>query len=98
MSTVQVERFTVADLLEQLGGISPERVRLQPAPGMATEQDVLDIYAREKRPCELVDGVLVEKPMGYYESRLGLLITQRYSRLKQLGGKGLMELMGRRPF
>jgi Uma2 family endonuclease len=61
---------TVADLLHRLGDVPPERVRLQPAPGTATEQDVLTIEARENRLCELVEGVLVEKAMGYYESRL----------------------------
>ena len=32
---------TVADLLERLGGIPPERVRMKPYPGTATEQDVI---------------------------------------------------------
>jgi Uma2 family endonuclease len=67
---------TVADLLEQLGGISPQRVRLHPAPGTATEQDVLELHRREKRLCELVDGVLVEKAMGYRESMLALTLSQ----------------------
>src|SRR4051812_39002444 len=61
---------TVADLLEHLGGVPAERVRLRPAPGTATEQDVLDAEAHEDRLCELVDGVLVEKPMGIEESLL----------------------------
>src|SRR5262245_58492002 len=63
---------TVADLLESLGDIPPERVRMHPWPGTATEADVIAIHAREKRLCELVDGTLVEKPMGYDESRLAL--------------------------
>jgi Uma2 family endonuclease len=61
---------TVADLLEQLGGIDPRRVRLRPAPGTATEDDVLDIHDRTGRIYELVDGVLVEKTMGLLESTL----------------------------
>ena len=64
---------TLADLLANLGGIAPYRVRFPPAPGMATEQDVLAIYAREKRLCELVDGVLVEKAVGFRESCLALV-------------------------
>lgn len=59
---------TLADLLKRLGGVSPERVRYFPLPGTATEADVLAIEARENRLCELVDGVLVEKPMGFRES------------------------------
>jgi Uma2 family endonuclease len=65
---------TVADLLESLGDIPPGRVRMHPFPGTATEDDVLAVHAREKRLCELVDGVLVEKPMGYEESRLAVEI------------------------
>ena len=65
---------TVADLLEALGDIPPERVLIRPAPGTATEDDVIAIHAQKKRLCELVDGTLVEKPMGYDESRLALEI------------------------
>jgi Uma2 family endonuclease len=61
---------TLADLLEQLGDIAPERIRANPPPGTATEKDVLDIRRREKRLYELVDGVLVEKAMGFLESSL----------------------------
>src|SRR5262249_59097023 len=61
---------TIADLLEQLGGIAPHRVRLQPPPGQATERDLLELNARTNRLYELVDGVLVEKVMGYAEGAL----------------------------
>jgi Uma2 family endonuclease len=43
---------------------------MHPHPGTATEKDVVEAEARLNRLCELVDGALVEKPMGYYESRL----------------------------
>jgi Uma2 family endonuclease len=66
--------MTVADLLEKLGGVPPERVRLQPLPGTATEEDLIAIQDREKRNCELIDGVLVEKPLGYPESLLAAWI------------------------
>ncbi len=62
--------WTIADLLKHFGGISPRRIRLRPAPGTATEQDVIDIQNREDRLYELVDGVLVEKIMGFPESYL----------------------------
>ncbi|HLN31126.1 MAG TPA: Uma2 family endonuclease [Gemmataceae bacterium] len=65
---------TIADLLKRLGNIPPERVRFRPAPGTATEQDVLDVEAHENRLCELVEGVLVEKAMGQYESRLAIVL------------------------
>lgn len=66
---------TLGDMLERLGGISPNRVRLRPPPGTATEADVLAIEARENRLFELVDGVLVEKCMGYRESLLAVMIA-----------------------
>jgi Uma2 family endonuclease len=66
---------TVADVLQHFEGIPPERIRLQPPPGTATEQDLLVILAREQRLCELIDGVLVEKAVGYYESRLAAEIN-----------------------
>lgn len=67
--------WTLADLQAHLGGIPLDRIRLYPPPGMATEQDALDIAVHEDRLCELVDGILVEKVMASYESLLaGLLI------------------------
>ena len=38
---------TVSDLLYQLGDIPASRVRLQPAPGTATEADVVTVHDRE---------------------------------------------------
>jgi Uma2 family endonuclease len=67
--------LTVGDLLERLGGISPERVRFAPVPGTATEQDVIDIERRENRLFELVEGVLVEKVIGYRESVLAVAVA-----------------------
>ncbi len=66
---------TVAELLERLGGIPAYRVRWKPYPGTATEQDVIAAEAAlEKRLCELIDGTLVEKAVGQYESRVAHLI------------------------
>lgn len=76
--SVQVESptpRTVADLLEQLGDVPPSRVRLAPPPGAAAERDVIEIHGRENRLFELVDGVLVEKAMGFEESRYAVLLA-----------------------
>src|SRR4051794_27863362 len=59
---------TVAELIERLGNIPADRIRIRPPLGTATEQDVLDISDHEGLLCELVDGILVEKPMGTPES------------------------------
>jgi Uma2 family endonuclease len=68
---------TLADLLDRLGGVPPWRVLLHPLPGTATETDVLKaLEAPRKRICELVDGVLVEKPGGKKEAQLAMLIGQ----------------------
>jgi len=61
---------TLADLQKRLGGIPLERIWYHPAPGTATEKDVIEAENRENRLCELVDGTLVEKAMGFEESRL----------------------------
>jgi Uma2 family endonuclease len=63
---------TLADLVERLGGVPLERVRFRPLPGTATENDVIEADAHEDRLCELVDGTLVEKPMGFRESALAM--------------------------
>jgi Uma2 family endonuclease len=69
--TSPTPRFeTMADLLDQLGGIPPNRVRMDPIPGTATERDILKLQRRTDRLYELVDGVLVEKAMGFIESTL----------------------------
>jgi Uma2 family endonuclease len=65
---------TVADLLRRLGSVPARRVRLHPTPGTATEKDVIKVLDEENRPCELVEGTLVEKPMGYEESEIALIV------------------------
>jgi Uma2 family endonuclease len=61
------------ELLHALGDIPLNRVRLNPPPGTATEADV-ERFAEGNRMCELVDGTLVEKPMGFRESRLAAVL------------------------
>src|SRR5215475_6920596 len=91
---------TLADLLEHLGGISPNRVRFRPVPGAATEDDMLAIHDREGRLYELVDGVLVEKAMGLRESYLAIVLSTilwNFVQLRNLGlvtgEAGMMRLM-----
>ena len=94
--------WTMADLRERLGGIRLERIHLYPWPGLATEQDVLSIRARTGRLCELIDGVLVEKPMGFYESVLAVAISdalRSYLKTRPLGivagEAGMLRISGR---
>jgi Uma2 family endonuclease len=60
---------TIADLIRRLGGIDPERIRAVPPPGTATIADV-----EKTKLCELIDGTLVEKAMGWQESILAMFL------------------------
>jgi Uma2 family endonuclease len=65
----------MADLLRQIGEVPLSRLPLRPPLGTATEQDVIDALERaDKRLYELVDGYLVEKPIGTKEGLLAHLI------------------------
>ncbi len=66
--------WTAAELAERFGAIPMNRVRTDPPPGLATEQDVIDLDDHEDRLYELIDGVLLEKTMGAYESYLAALL------------------------
>src|SRR5688500_2696479 len=79
---------TLRDLLERLGGVSPDRVRYEPFPGTATEQDVIRIQQSENRLYEHVEGVQVEKGMGYREWILAsaiLAALRAFVRRRKLG-------------
>lgn len=65
---------TLAALLHRLGDIDPVRVLVRPAPGMATETDLIQSLEHDGRRCELADGVLVEKAIGWMESRLAVVL------------------------
>jgi len=71
-----VTTSTTRELYERLGEVPLWRICADPAPGTATEQDLLDIHARTKRLFELVDGILVEKAMGAPSSFLTLELAR----------------------
>jgi Uma2 family endonuclease len=81
---------TVADLLHQLGDVPPERVLWDPRPGTATEADVIRfVDGDDKRLVELIDGTLVEKPMGYYEGRVGGLVFRFLDEFLEVSDLGI---------
>lgn len=91
--------WSLADLQRHLN-VPPERIRLHPAPGSATKRDVVDIEGREGRLFELLDGTLVEKTMGWYESLLaGLIVHYLHDYLeehplgKALTADGMLEVL-----
>lgn len=78
----------LAEWLHSLGDIPLERVVADPAPGTATEQDLLRMVEREDRLVELVDGTLVEKPMGSKESLIASYLASaliQFTRPRKLG-------------
>lgn len=76
MSTATtVEPETLADAIHALGDIPLHRIRWRPFPGTATEEDLLRCADGEpKRLLELIDGILVEKAMGFRESLFAGLV------------------------
>ena len=66
---------SLTDLLDRLGGIPSDRVRLDPKPGTATEADLIALSDREDRLFELIDGVLVEKATSFRASFLAVSIA-----------------------
>lgn len=61
----------LAEIIDQLG-VPPERIRAKPAPGEATEADLIRHNERKIGSfCELVDGTMVEKAMGFYSDMIG---------------------------
>src|SRR5215213_4144247 len=93
--------FTYVDeLLRNLGGIPPGRVRLTPAPGTATLRDLIRLQKKDGRIYELVDGTLVAKPVAFSESNIAaLLITALQNFMTEAdlgvvtGEQGLMKLV-----
>lgn len=67
---------TFAELHALIGCVPLERIAATPAPGCATEADVLAPPNGVKHIYELVHGVLIEKAMGYRESELALILGQ----------------------
>ena len=64
---------TLADVLARVD-VPPGRVVLFGAIGAGTVEDVLYLNDHHGRLCELVDGILVEKAMGYEESGLAMIL------------------------
>ena len=67
--------WSIADLQAHLGGIPLDRIRMYPPPGMATLADAIYVDQHEDLACELIDGVLVEKTMGWFQSMLANMIS-----------------------
>ena len=85
--TTSLRYHSAAEWVHALGDVPLERIVFYPLPGTATESDVLEME-RQNRLCELIDGTLVEKGMGYYESQVAIVIASlllEFVRPRKLG-------------
>ena len=90
---------TPIELAKRYGDIPLWRICFDPRPGYATEEECILINERSERLCELVDGTLIEKVMGSYESLIaGNIITEINLYLRKnrigivLGADGMLRL------
>ena len=70
----QKTRPDIAEWLRSLGNVPLDRIVMDPLPGTATEADLLRLVEGDKL-VELVDGTLVEKPVGWIESRIAMALA-----------------------
>lgn len=79
---------TMAEFQTRLG-VAPERILMTPPPGTATEADLLEaLKAGPRRFVELIDGVLVEKPVGSPQALVAAIIIRllgNYVEARKLG-------------
>ncbi|MCZ2343235.1 MAG: Uma2 family endonuclease [Bacteroidales bacterium] len=87
--TAYPEFDTFAEVVRALGDIPLDRILWNPHPGTATEADQLRfLHGEPKRLVELVEGILVEKPMGHRESLFAISLgffLMRHVRPRNLG-------------
>jgi Uma2 family endonuclease len=81
---------TLADVLHYLGGIPAYRVRSNPPPGQATEVDLVALDARKGPICELIDGILVEKDVAFFESRLAVILIYFLESYVEKNNRGIV--------
>lgn len=70
----------LGELMDRLGHVPAWRVCLDPPPGTATKRDLVRLHAREDKLYELIDGTLLEKPMGAPEAFLALELVRYLQR------------------
>jgi Uma2 family endonuclease len=80
-ATTAFRFVNVQELLHDLGDIAPERVRLVPPPGRATEADLIRLNDRKDEGLfELVEGTLVAKIVSFSESGVGAWLIRLLGR------------------
>jgi Uma2 family endonuclease len=104
MATVSLEpstwtAWTASDLVARFGPILLHRIINDPPPGSATVADVVRLDDHHDCICELIDGTLVRKSVGAYESYLAIKIASLVGSYVEtnnlgvvLGEAGMMQL------
>ena len=94
-----IPSWTASEVIAHFGDIPIARICTRPAPGEATESDVVQMHDRHDRLFELIDGTLVEKAMGWKESELAIIIArilgnyvQQHRLGKVFGSDGMLRL------
>lgn len=64
-----------AEIWLRVGEVPLDRILSDPAPGTATARDAADSRKKLGVNCELVGGTLVAKPMGFFESRVAIILA-----------------------
>lgn len=97
MTAATATHPTLTDIARRWGPVPLRRVRLHPYP--ATVADVVELHDRHNRLFELVDGILVEKDMGFPGGFVAALILRILGRFVDPrdagvlnGPDGMMEL------
>ena len=99
-STRLPTHWSLADIQDHVGGVPLERIRAFPPPGFATIEDAERLTSRKEALCELIDGILVEKAMGWYESLIASWIITAINNYlvqnpigKALGEGGTLQIL-----
>ncbi|QDT39526.1 Uma2 family endonuclease [Stratiformator vulcanicus] len=81
---------TIADLVEELGGIPADRILLLPSPGTAGDNELLAVEGRDAL-YELVDHVIVKKgAMAVVESRLAAVLLAILEQFLEIHRSGIV--------
>ena len=76
-----------SQLIADIGNIPMDRILQDPQPGTATIDDAVRLN-HQGRKCELVDGILVEKAMGWQKSLIAAVLIEMlggFARTMNLG-------------
>lgn len=80
----------LADVIRELGDVPLDLILWTPRPGTATESDLVQITERgEHGRIELVDGILVEKPMGARDGYWAVVLIELFGPYRRAHNPGV---------